>query len=659
MTPQDLETDPETVLDPTQFEDTPWAETLADDPDRARDQFVSRIRRGPPRTSPDTDLTALRRRWYGDEVGYERGFHLDPGDVVEGRHVGVYGIEHRFEDAIDWFYNASADDEGADFTREWQWQLNRHYQWVTLADAFDETGDPTYAETFERELRSWLDDCPRPADSGNYHPSAWRTIEAGIRAGWIWPYAFETFRRSDAVSDDALWWWMCSFRDHGRHLLRHITGDNWKTMEFNGLVHVGAMFPELDGADSFLSTGIDRAVAEIERQFYPDGLQTELAPGYGLLAIGNSYSALELARQSNDNRYSRAATGVPKRSHERLAEAAQAYARLAAPDGRCPQLHDSKSADARPVFEEFHDDSPPWASTTSDVLPWGGYGIVRTEGRYAMLDAGPYGTGHQHQDTLQVVGYAADDWAVVDLGAPQYTDSPITKQVRSAAGHNVVLLDGERHVIRPEIHRATTPPPLAKAESERLAAAAATRTFETEGGTWFDHERVLSDVEHAGWVVYDRLVPRDDREHTAEWLWHAAGAVSAGTHGGTIRTESGAEISLSVDGGSTLTAATVSGTTDPYRGWGPSGDTVEPTPVPTLAVNSGTWTDEFEAVTLLSPTGATLDGHSDNRIVIDAEPGGITLELTESSGRIETIRYRAASETDEIRLEPHAHLGSR
>lgn len=115
-----LETDPETVLDPDGFEGAAWADALDDgDPGAARAAFVDALRAGGERTVPETDLAALRRDWHGAEIGYERGFDLDPELVIEGRYVGVYGIEHRFEDGVDWHYDPTTDSEQYDATGEW------------------------------------------------------------------------------------------------------------------------------------------------------------------------------------------------------------------------------------------------------------------------------------------------------------------------------------------------------------------------------------------------------------------------------------------------------------------------------------------------------------------------------------------------------------
>lgn len=656
-----LVTDPAVVLDPDDGSEQPWAKALAaGDSDRARSAFIDAIRQGPTRTTLDTDLIALRRRWTGFDPGEHAGFDLDPDAIVDGRYVGAYGIEHHFTEGIEWHHNPTEGPEH-DFTPEWQWTLNRHYHWVTLADAYEETGDTTYANAFERDLLGWINDCPRPADRGLTHPSAWRTIEAGIRAGQVWPYAFETFRRSAAVSDDALWRWVCSFRDHGRHLLEYVMSHNWKTIESNGLTHVGGMFPELDGAHTYLWTGIDRSLAELDRQFYPDGLQHELAPGYGVLAsLANIYSALSLGQ-------SRGELLVSDRAWDRLAAIGEVYGRLAAPDGRCPPLHDSDYLDVGPVIAELDRDVRPWELGHSERVTWGGYGILRRDGRYAMLDAGPYGAGHQHQDTLQVLAFAEGDWLLVDPGSPQYTDSPVTDHLRSAAAHNLVLLDGECHGVRPEVLIADDPHPLSLATTAAIDATGAARSFETvDGGVTFDHERILCDLAGVGWLVLDRLVPRDGRAHAFEWLWqtpHKALTASDGDRARVVVTPGADTPVLRIEVTGTRASSLSVGSTerDPYRGWKPTGEAADHDPLPTVRVESARSTGEMEMLTLLSPTGAMMPhaafDETERRAILSVGAEDHTITLVDGdAGWAETIRYNGPDHSDTMSLSPHAFL---
>ncbi|MFW6060890.1 MAG: alginate lyase family protein [Phycisphaeraceae bacterium] len=597
------------------YEDTDWHQALArGDSDAARDAFVRALRTGEPRTCLEYDIPELyRRRLDGFKIGYQGGHQLDPDQVVNQHYVGVYGIEHTFEGEIDWLFDPTAD-WGENRTREWQVQLNRHYQWIPLADRYRETNDPKYARAFERELRSWVRQCPRPDDDGMGLPGTWRLIEVGIRAGWSWPYAFETFRRSEHVSDEAIWMMVCALHEHGMHLLLWPTKRNFKTMESNGLTHVGAMFPELRLARTFLVTGIDRVCAELERQVYPDGLQDELAPSYGVVALSNMYSAVRIAQ-----RHEAFGTEVPRRAVDRLADMVAALCGIADPEAKLPPIHDSPAHDVTSWHEDFRawlkDDArfvrKPWQTQGTAHLPWGGWTVLRRADRYALFDAGPWGTGHQHADALQLLTYAHGRWLCIDPGKPLYNTSALTRHMRSSAGHNVVLMDGAHHGPAPRELTAPRPYPVAVHEAAGVWVVAAKRravTVDVEAPAHFRHERVVLDVDGLGWVVLDRLEPEDEAAHAWEWLWHTRAdrvEVDEAARAGFACYEGGPGLWIQPIGveGAPLTLAVATGQTEPaVRGWRSEGAGDTPMPAPTLLARHDAVAGRVALLTLLVPT---------------------------------------------------------
>src|SRR5205823_8015460 len=128
----------------------------------------------------------------------------------------------------------------------------------------------------------------------------WRTIEAGIRMFQAWPEVFFCMvADGNAFPDDVLLAMVDSMRQHAEYLDKFPTGGNWKTMESNGLFHVGVLFPEFKSAAKWRDDGIRRQHEELSIQVYPDGTQKELAPGYHNVALKQFLSTLELARLNN------------------------------------------------------------------------------------------------------------------------------------------------------------------------------------------------------------------------------------------------------------------------------------------------------------------------------------------------------------------------
>ena len=411
----------------------------------------------------------------------------------------------------------------------------------------------------------------------------------GIRMGWTWPHAFETFRRSPHVRDESLWRMVCLFREHGIGLLETPTGANFKSMEANGLAHVGFMFPELHLSRAFASTGLDRTVAEIDRQFLPDGSQIELAPAYSCVSISNSLSALKVAEFHFRRHGTPRGWEITPRVWDQFGQTVAALARMAAPDGTTPNTHDSEHVQVEGIYRSFgkHVDpsrfaGKPWQADADDLLPYAGYAILRREGRYALLDAGPYGAGHQHCDGLQVLAWADGDWLCVDPGKPLYDRSPMTQHIRSAAGHNVVLMDSQPRWPDPILLRPTEPMPV----TVRPHHVAATRRFgnRPENPTaGFEQTRHLVDLAGVGWLVVDRLVPDDEAPHAWELLWHLNGTdLAVEGDAAALARDGRPDVRLRVVSDRPLTLHNATGQETPeIRGWW-AAEAAEPRPLPTL-----------------------------------------------------------------------------
>ena len=108
-----------------------------------------------------------------------------------------------------------------------------------LGRAFYVTGDERYAAEFAAKLKSWIHDCPVPDRVNNRPFSRWRTIEAGIRMGTVWPEVYYRFLCARSFDDGALVSMVKSAVEHARYLMRFHAKGNWLTMECNGLYHVG------------------------------------------------------------------------------------------------------------------------------------------------------------------------------------------------------------------------------------------------------------------------------------------------------------------------------------------------------------------------------------------------------------------------------------
>jgi hypothetical protein len=268
-------------------------------------------------------------------------------DAVE-RAFTVVNIRYQFPSRteIDWAFNPTAQPNSKNaLNHEWTWQFNRMYFWPPLAHVYRATGQRKYADELTRGIVSWIAANPVPAKAENVPYSRWRTIEAGIRMFASWPDVFFSMVGDRvAFGDDALLAMVDSMRQHAEYLDKFPTGGNWKTMESNGLVHVGVLFPEFKDAARWREDGIKRQHEELSVQVYPDGAQKELAPGYHNVALKQFFGTLDLARANH--------VGLPPDYAQALEKMFDVNLYLCLPDRTFANFNDSGRGDAKAMLAE-------------------------------------------------------------------------------------------------------------------------------------------------------------------------------------------------------------------------------------------------------------------------------------------------------------------
>ncbi len=404
----------------------------------------------------------LRQRtsvpWWFDPRNVDRGtgFNRERAyAILAGQHNEI-SVPHTFaEGEIDWFYNPTIARADLPDNHEWQWQLGRMGYWSELSRAWWGSEEDKYVDGFVRQLRSWVEHCPRPERVNNGAGSAWRTIECGIRLGHSWPNAYHRFLSSPRFTDDDLILYLKSVTEQAAYLREFQTTGNWLTMELNGLYTTAAMFPELKAAPAWRTFAIDRLYVELEAQFLPDGAQVELTPGYHQVAIGNILNLPRLARLMGR------LDELPADFTDRMSKAYEFNVWLMTPDRNLPAFNDSWGVNVpsavgptgelfadRPDFAWIRSDgkegTPP--AHTSHPLPHAGYYVMRSswdrDANYACFDAGPLGYGHVHQDKLNLVVWAYGRELLYDNGGGQYENSPFRRYATDTHSHNTILVDG-------------------------------------------------------------------------------------------------------------------------------------------------------------------------------------------------------------------------
>lgn len=391
-------------------------------------------------------------RYYGISYNKNRRVQKDEdlraaAERIADGWVSSCGFPWHFEDGVvDWNSNKTPNQY-----IEWPFQLSRHAEFYTLADAYRRFGDERYARRFVDMLLSWIEQTECPENASGFKTLTWRTIEAGIRMLGSWQYAFHAFYRSPAMTDHVIAMFLKSVWEHAYRLRGFCTGFNWLMMEMNGLMHVAVLYPFFKDAAEWRAFATDRLSEQLEIQIYEDGFQFELTTNYHGVVLSNFSAVNDLLL----------AYGVPmsERMKEQIHKLCMLHIKLMLPNFELPDLNDGTERNwfgyRRPLWY-FPDDpvftwaatdrregtKPPFASIT---LPYAGMTVFRTgweaTDMWAFFDGGPFGKAHQHEDKLSFALYAYGKKLLSDLGCYDYDTSLMRKFVLSTPAHNTAMVD--------------------------------------------------------------------------------------------------------------------------------------------------------------------------------------------------------------------------
>ncbi|MCB0665051.1 MAG: alginate lyase family protein [Saprospiraceae bacterium] len=445
-----------------------------------------------------------------------------------------------------WNYTGIVRDD------EFGYSLNGHKYLPSLYYLHHRDQDQKYIEKFDRIIQDWILTHPLPPEGDSIYvvldttksvdwrdigEVEWRTLEAGNRLGASWPALFYAFQHEQAFSEATRLLILASIADQAEYLRQyHKSRHNWTTMEMNGLALAGLAFPEFTSAQEWTNYALAVMSDEINRQVYPDGVQTEISTKTQWVALNRFESLAE--------NFQKAGQEVSTNYRQRLEEMYDYLAYCMRPDGHQPMNNDSDREDLRPrvisAASRYHRPDWIWVATNglegekpdqdpTRLFPWGGIHIMRNgwheEAHWAFLDIGPYGTGHQHRDKLHLSISAFGQDFLVDAGRFTHQDyfsfDPVNWRgyFRSSYSHNVILVDG---------HGQKASNIMAAHPLEEGKDFAATPAYDYSWGSFDDgYEQVEGNIRHRRsviylknkfWVVFDQL--KTDRPREIQALWH-------------------------------------------------------------------------------------------------------------------------------------------
>ena len=511
-----------------------------------------------------------------DLLGYEG---LSYGVPIDWQRDPVHDL--RAPDALHWSRVPYLDAEAVG-DHKVTWEVNRQQYLVVLGQAYWYTGDERYARAFAEHVGAWMDANP-PKHGINWASS----LEVAFRAmSWVWALHF--FRDSEALTPALYARMLAYLHVHAGHLERYLSTyfspNTHLTGEALGLVIVGALVPELAGAERWRRVGLAVLAAWFPRQVRPDGGYFEQATQYHRYTTEFVLQLLLL-----DERHGWGLGAMLRPVLVRLLDYLQAITR---PDGTIPLVGDDDGGklvdldgqppdDVRPVFAQ----AAAWLGSGEYAYAAGGGSAARAaalwllgpraahaldrltprpraelsrafrdtgvvvlrdgwgpDAMHAVFDCGPHGVmnaGHAHADVLAVVASAYGRDLLVDSGTFSYP-GPERNAFRAAAAHNALLVDGEGSSVPAagafQWRTVADGRLLEWVDGPELAYVEGTHNGFARLPDPVAHRRGVLFLPGLGWVVRDRVGAV--RDHVARVLWHLAPGLApapgARNDGGTL-----------------------------------------------------------------------------------------------------------------------------
>ncbi|MCB9258328.1 MAG: alginate lyase family protein [Ignavibacteriales bacterium] len=505
-------------------------------------------------------------------------------------------IPRNIDGSWKWNYTGIEKDD------EIGYSLNSLRYLNVLLSAWQNSGNEKYVKAFDRIMKDWtihhklpeagdriyevlLDD--KVLDYRDIGEVEWRTIQAGQRLGEVFPQVFFGFRDQDLFSPATLLLMLSSINDQAGFLRKfHKVGHNWTTMEMNGLALAGLAFPEFKDSEMWANYALEVMVKEINNQVYPDGVQKELSTKTQLVALKRFELVAEHFKLANHP--------VPDFYNRRIEEMYNYLAYSLKPDGHQPLNGDSDNEDLRDLISEaakkFNRHDWTWivSNGTSGripqvgptvTFPWAGIHIMRnswdSQAQWSFFDSGPYGTGHQHRDKLNISINAFGKDLLVDGGRYTHEDyfsfDPKVWRgyFRSSFSHNLILVDGNGQ----------------NASSEKVTKQLeegidylSNSVYDYAFGIFKDgyenvegkaeHSRSVLYLHHKYWLVLDNF--ETDRPRNLEVLWHYEPNCEIKISDNKVvpANNNGANLLIIPMGNIEWEAKIVKGQTEPYfQGW--------------------------------------------------------------------------------------------
>lgn len=537
---------------------------------------------------PAPDLTRNARPFVASDAGVEVYAYVAAADRLLERRFTVFDREYVYADLPQWnrdpktgkiaplAFGKTLDyrDEDVVGDIKYVWEINRHLDLVTLAQAYRLTEDRKYLDALRRLLESWLDQCPYLLG-----PNWSSSLELGIRLiNWsiIWQLVggleAPFFQRTTGAAFRDRWLASIYQQMHflQGHFSRYSSANNHLIGEAAGLYVGATVWPYWSATVHWRARARRELVRECLRQNAADGVNREQAIAYQQFVLDFLLFAALAGRANGDD--------FPVEYWQRIERMLEFIAAMMDVGGNVPMIGDAddgyvmrlsrepdfcffrsllatgasvfRRSDLKAKARHF-DDKSRWllGKKGADVfadLPDKPLGPVRrafTDGGYFILgadfdtsreirivaDAGPLGyqsiAAHGHADALAFTLSTGGHEFLVDPGTYAYhTERWWRDYFRGTAAHNTVRIDGENQSVIGGSFMWTQ-----HAQVHSVAWHADT-AFDRLSATHGGYARLTDPCQHTRDLVFDKTARmlrvtdliRCGERHRAEIFWHFA-----------------------------------------------------------------------------------------------------------------------------------------
>jgi hypothetical protein len=434
-----------------------------------------------------------------------------PDFVLQNRFANIYEYVTAGSD-IDWNGRFGRGDS------ETTWWINRFFFLLCLEQEYDRTKDAQYPRRGVELILDWIR--KNPIDRAEKSWGAWRTLEIGLRLA-EWSRFVDRFAAERIIKPGELTTILASLREQTEYLVAHSGPGrgNWGFMEQCGIGVVALVFPEFRDADRWLSGVFHVYRTDVRQQIYVDGSHQEMTVHYGFTVVWSLARLTDLARQRRRL--------VPPELTDALRRAATYSTLTVKPDLTLPMLNDGDAIDLTPfllylartldlpepkyVLTRGREGTPP---PLCRMFGNSGLAIFRDSwkpgARCLLFDAGPFGTGHQHEDALQLDVAAFGRSFIVDPGRYTYVPGPWRDYFVGTRSHATIMVDGGQQVRarHPGLWRGERPITNEFVANDDLALAVGDYTagYDAPAAKGVMHRREALFVNHEYWVISDVLL---------------------------------------------------------------------------------------------------------------------------------------------------------